>query len=366
MKKLVIIMPHVTGKGGTEKVINSVMRLLQKNNSQFETKLYIIGGSENKEWLKELNYSETVYSNNRLIRNLQNTFSIMIYLKKFLQSEKPDMVVTTHSILCFIINIIRKMTRADYPIISWIHFSLNSRNVKKKLLKNADFHLAISEGIEKQFNSLGIQSSSVYTIYNPIDRKDKLIKRPQTKTVFLYVGRVIFKGQKYIKELLEALSQVKGNWNLEILGDGADLNLCKDYAKQLNISDKVSWRGYVSSPWNEISEATALVLTSKFEGLPMVLAEAISHGVYCISSDCETGPSDIIENNINGELYKPGDVRTLKEILQGIVNGKKLTDQKRIQESINQLYLDQYYKKIEMSLEGIYYNWSYSNQKDMR
>lgn len=361
MKKIAIIMPHVTGKGGTENVVRTVMKLLQQKNSKFYPKLYILGGSEDKEWLKDLNYSETVFSRNRLIRNILNFFFIFIYLKKFIQKEQPDIIITTHSIMCFLINLIRKMTNKKYPIVSWIHFSLNAKNVKRKLLHFADFHLAICPSIKKEFESLRITNSKVYIIYNPIYFTNNTVSRPKEKAHFLYVGRVIYEGQKRIKDLLTALSKVNGEWQLDIIGDGKDLVLCKEYAKQLNIEKKIIWHGWMPNPWNSIDKASALVLTSSFEGFGMVLAEAISHGIYCISSNCNVGPSDIIKENMNGELFETGNIMELKRILQSIINGKSLPDQQIIKSSIENLYVDQYQSTLASALEDIYNSTQYNN-----
>ncbi|MDE9571749.1 glycosyltransferase, partial [Xenorhabdus bovienii] len=84
----------------------------------------------------------------------------------------------------------------------------------------------------------------------------------------------------------------------------------------------IFWHGWVKEPWSfvqeSIVEVSSLLLTSKNEGFPMVLGEAISYGIYCISSDCQTGTTDIIKKYRNGELYPVGDVKELAHILQCI------------------------------------------------
>lgn len=357
MKKIAFIMPHVTGRGGTENVMSIVMRALQKEDSPFRPILYLFGGSEDKRWLEGVNYTETVFSKNRVIRTIQNLSSIFISIFKFIKTEKPDIVIATHSITCFVLYWIRKFTNGNYPIISWVHFSLDIKNVKKDLLKYADFHLALCQGIKNQFRELHIPESKVFVVNNPVFPSDKIIKRPEQKTVFIYVGRVIFEGQKRVKDLLNSLSVVKGNWQLIVIGDGNDRLRCEAYARELGIEGKISWQGWVQSPWDKIEEASALVMTSAFEGLPMVLAEGISKGVYCVSSDCKTGPGDIIKDKVNGELYPPGQTNKLSLILQNIVDKQSLPSYDTVKASIDYMYINRYLEHLEDTITMIDRIW---------
>jgi UDP-D-galactose:(glucosyl)LPS alpha-1,6-D-galactosyltransferase len=88
----------------------------------------------------------------------------------------------------------------------------------------------------------------------------------------------------------------------------------------LNISDRVIWHGWLDNPWDEIHEATALVLTSDYEGLPMVIGEAMTRGVPVISTDCPTGPADYIEQGVNGWLIPTGDQSMLLEALRQVIH----------------------------------------------
>ncbi|MET1249215.1 glycosyltransferase [Sporolactobacillus sp. STCC-11] len=353
MKKILFIMPHVTGKGGTENVMAIVMKLLQKD-SNIRPSLYLFGGSEDKNWLDGVNYTETTFSDNRIIRTVQNLFSIFICLSGAIRKTKPDMVIATHSITCFVLYWLRKLSGRKFSIVSWVHFSLNVKNVNKALLKYADYHFAICPGIKQQFMEIGTQESKVYVVNNPIYRTEQIILRPKNHTVFLYIGRVIFEGQKRVKDLLESLSLVQGEWSLVVVGDGNDRAQCQKYAEQLHINQRITWYGWLEKPWDIVNEVTALVLTSEFEGLPMVLAEGISRGVYCVSSDCETGPSDIIKHEVNGELYPPHSVNQLHDILQNIVDRKKLPDQKLIQSSISQMYIEEYMRNFKKAVNDIF------------
>lgn len=112
----------------------------------------------------------------------------------------------------------------------------------------------------------------------------------------------------------------------------------------MEISRYISWKGFVNYPFMHINEADALFLTSRYEGLPMVLAEAISAGLYVVSSDCPTGPREIVSDN-NGELYKLGNVADLKSKINHIFTGN-LPNQDKMKVSVKYMYADNYYNNL--------------------
>ncbi|RYL93957.1 lipopolysaccharide 1,6-galactosyltransferase [Sporolactobacillus sp. THM19-2] len=354
MKKIAFIAPHISGKGGTETVLRTVVQLMIKKKAGYEPYIFVLGGSLDKAWLQGLPYQESHFSRNIILRNMIYFFSLLRYI----HNERPDMIISLDPMICLLVNVVRKLTRGKYPIVSWIHFSLKSSKVRTGLVPKADYHLAISSGIARQLRELYIPQERIFTIYNPLKPSEQIIPRPTSNTIFLYAGRIEFEGQKRLKDLLESLSRLNGDWILEVYGDGQDLPLCQRYADQLHINDKIKWHGYVADPWDQMKEVTALILTSAYEGLPMVLAEAISRGVYCISSDCETGPRDLIQEGKNGRLYKSGHLNDLQKLLQNLINHKELPDPVEIQKSIKKFYVGHYYTNFYNALSRIDYQWN--------
>jgi UDP-D-galactose:(glucosyl)LPS alpha-1,6-D-galactosyltransferase len=88
--------------------------------------------------------------------------------------------------------------------------------------------------------------------------------------------------------------------------------------------------GWQDDPWRATGSGSALVLTSAFEGFGMILLEAISRGLPCISSDCESGPTDIIEDGKNGWLYPVANVDRLAELMQRVVDRPELLPEARL------------------------------------
>ena len=327
MRKGIILMPYVSGRGGTETVVHNLF-LSFRNEKNIKLKLILIGGTTNSNWLKGIDYEESRISKSRklneskLVRNTYYACVLIPEIIKIIQKENPDFLISTNPVIWTLAKKITKILKKKIPIIAWYHFSLKERPIKSVLLYSADYYFAISSGIQNQLIDKGVEPNKIFLIYNPVDSDNNIIFRPQNHVKFIYIGRLMLQGQKNLKELFNALSKVHGDWSLDLYGDTQipkERAEIKKYILKNRIDKKINWKGFVKNPWNEIRSATALILTSKYEGLPMVLCEAISHGLFCVSSDIETGPADII-NKKNGKLYQSGNISQLTNILQEIVN----------------------------------------------
>lgn len=332
MKKGILIVPFMTGYGGTETVIKNLFETRKQYKQPFNLRVYSIGGSYDYSWAKEVDKDVKWISKNRKVRDLYALTIMPLDMMSYLKREKPDFVISTNPVIWFLAKKILNLLKSDAPVIAWYHYSISQKPIKRIFLNSADYYLAISSGIKRQLIEAGIDPSKVFLVFNPVTTDRHLIKRPKDKIKFIYLGRLMLDGQKNLRELFKALSIVRGNWLLELYGNESEAQAVKNYAKKLGIYSKIEWHGFVNNPWEAVKEATALVLTSKYEGLPMVLCEAISHGVYVVSANTSTGPEDIVTTD-NGKLYRLGKYEELSTILQSIVNGSYLPDQRLIQDT---------------------------------
>lgn len=230
-----------------------------------------------------------------------------------------------------------KNSNSNAKVVLWNHGSISGMNSGKKIrdkmrkiiwfwllkkwLAHADGVMAISSGIE-QFVLQCNPDQNVQLVFNPIGLSTKkTIVKNSKKIIFVYVGR-LEERQKNLSLLINALSALSEySWKLNIYGDGPSAEKIKKYARSKNIEKKIAWHGFVENPFEKIEEATCLVMTSRFEGFPLVLVEAIERGLPVVSSDCPTGPSDIVMQNINGYLFKSEDEKELVKILRNIITG---------------------------------------------
>ncbi|GAX04673.1 glycosyltransferase group 1 [Secundilactobacillus pentosiphilus] len=343
-------MPRLSGHGGTETVINYWTDFLgEKKHQIYDFKIIAPNGMDDSGWIHSRNFFKISHlmSPNRHIRHIQS----LIVLIFSIFTISPDLVIVMNTTTLKVVYFLRNFFHLNFKISTWLHFSLkHGEGFDMKALVKADYHLCISQGIREQLADLNI-NDNVYVIGNPVDRKSKSIKLNPSIPRFIYVGRLMLNGQKNLIELLIACSGLIGDWKLDLYGTGpaAEISRIQSFLKKNNIESKVCFKGWLNNPWLTIESATALVLTSKFEGLPMVLLEACSYGLPVVSSDCPTGPGDIVKED-NGFLYSSGDTNQLRNILQLLIDQRASFETKKIKESINWFYTDQYFLRLNNDL----------------
>jgi glycosyltransferase involved in cell wall biosynthesis len=134
--------------------------------------------------------------------------------------------------------------------------------------------------------------------------------------VILGVGRLT--GQKAFEVLIEAFAQVrkKQRARLIILGEGEQRSMVEALIKCLGLQADVELPGFVANPYPYMAHARLFVLSSRWEGLPTVLVEAMSLGTPVIATDCPSGPREILKNGLYGPLVQVDDPGALALAMQ--------------------------------------------------
>ena len=171
-----------------------------------------------------------------------------------------------------------------------------------------------------------LSPNDVQVIYNPIvtpELQKKAVsnlEHPWFRTgeppVVLGVGRLT--TQKAFSVLIEAFAQVKKSQpaRLLILGEGEERPMLEALIKQFGLEQDVSLPGFVSNPYPYMAHAALFVLSSKWEGLPTVLVEAMSLRTPVIATDCPSGPQEILGNGQYGRLVPMDDPDALALAIQ--------------------------------------------------
>ena len=183
--------------------------------------------------------------------------------------------------------------------------------------------------LKKQFNDNAI------CIYNPLNTKEILKKsKEKSKKIFnksknttlkiLNIGR--FTEQKDQMTLLKSLNYLRNkiNYQAVIIGRGILKSQLEEYINQNKLNDKIKLKNFVENPYKIIKQTDIFILSSKYEGLPNVLLESLVLKKFIISSDCPTGPREILSNGRGGLLFKMGNYKDLsKKIIFYLKNKKK-------------------------------------------
>jgi glycosyltransferase involved in cell wall biosynthesis len=281
-------------------------------------------------------------------------------LSRYLQQNRPFALVShlNHANVAAILA--RELSRTKTRLVLVEHNNLSAS--KSKLIRShfvkpfmqwlyprSDAIVGVSLGVahtlEKQ---LDLPKGRVITIYNPvIDREllsqsQKPIDHPWFQKnfppVFLAVGRLT--EQKDFVTLIKAFALFRKQLmaRLLILGEGESRSELEATINALGIAEDVSLPGFVSNPYAYMTNASAFILSSRWEGLPTVLIEAMACGCPVISTDCPSGPEEILEAGKYGHLIPIGDAVALSEamlkILEHPVN-QNLTVQKALQFSVD-------------------------------
>ncbi|WP_246149371.1 glycosyltransferase [Skermanella pratensis] len=178
--------------------------------------------------------------------------------------------------------------------------------------------IAVSDGVADDLTRFArLNRARIDVAHNPVVTPDLLTRAAQPVNhpwfaegeppVILGVGRL--SPQKDFATLLRAFARVRAERpaRLLILGEGALRPELEKLADELGISSDVQLPGFVDNPMAFMAKASLFVLSSRFEGLPTVLIEAIACGTSTVSTDCPSGPREILEDGRLGGLVPVGD-----------------------------------------------------------
>ncbi len=199
------------------------------------------------------------------------------------------------------------------------------------LYRKAGAIVCVSDGLRDRIKqSLRLKRSRVITIYNPIpeNASGTFSRGPLTEECrLLAVGRLV--QEKDHATLLHSFAIVRAEraCHLTILGEGElrpDLELL---VRELGLEGSVSLPGYVANVSDYMRDSRMLILSSRSEGLPTVLVEALINRMLIVSTDCEYGPREILANGEFGVLVPVGDIRLLaRGILDQLENPIRISD----------------------------------------
>jgi glycosyltransferase involved in cell wall biosynthesis len=228
--------------------------------------------------------------------------------------------------------------------------------------KLADKIIVNSQEFKKQLdNKLNVNS---LLIYNPLNKKE-INKKSKKKIKFNFfnsnkskmlkiinIGR--FTDQKDQVTLLKAINEIykKIKLKLLIIGYGKNETLLKSFVKKNRLSNQVKIINFQKNPFPFLKKSDLFILSSKFEGLPNVILEAIVLKKFVISSKCPTGPREILLNGKYGFLFKIGDYKSLAKLILKYSKNKKHS-KKKIDEAYKSLHRFNFEKNCRKYLRTV-------------
>ncbi|OGZ62602.1 MAG: hypothetical protein A2639_02565 [Candidatus Staskawiczbacteria bacterium RIFCSPHIGHO2_01_FULL_34_27] len=244
--------------------------------------------------------------------------NVLAMMAKVLSGVKVKVILTDHNHFFGLVRNARSLYRRFFGVFILPH-------LMRIFYPLSDVVICASQGVAESILEVVKIPEKVKVIYYPVatDRIQEWAQEPvghpwflnSEIPVVLAAGRLL--NQKDFPTLLRAFAMVVKTMSarLAILGEGKDRGKLEKLAEELGISDKVVFLGFQINPFKYMKRATVFVLSSLHEGFGNVLVEAMACGTPVISTDCKSGPSEIIDNGKSGILVPVGDYQSLSKAI---------------------------------------------------
>ena len=317
---LIIFMPSIEG-GGVEKNLFLISNYL---SLKFKNVKFITSSKIPKQISKKIKIINLKFLSNNFNSRFFKIILSSILLIFQIQKNRNLVILSFQAnifaiLICWIFN--RKIiVRLNSSPSGWI-----KSNIKKKIFKKiyslANLIIVNSKEFEKELNqSMNIKS---VCIYNPLDKRN-IIKKSKIKLkkyIFpkknfiklINIGRLV--DQKDHITLLKSINFLKNKLKIKlvIIGQGKNKSKIINFINENHLQNNVTILNYKKNPYPYLKSGDVFVLSSRYEGLPNVLLEAITLKKFIISSDCPTGPKEILNNGKGGLLFKTGSFMSLSD-----------------------------------------------------
>jgi glycosyltransferase involved in cell wall biosynthesis len=288
-------------------------------------------------------------------------------LVTYLKQKRPKVLLSALEDTNIIALWAQKISRIPMRVVLTVHNNLseeskNSAQLKRQLVPHlipwiypgADSVVAVSKGVAEDLVSRGLPKEKITVIYNPLVNPNLIQKaqasvehlwlKPGSVPVILGVGRL--NRQKDFPTLIRAFALVKKQISarLMILGEGEELANLQALVDELCLSEQVCFPGFVNNPYAYMAKASVCVLSSAWEGFGNVLVEAMALGVPVVSTDCKSGPAEILENGKYGPLVGVKDIQGMAEAMMKVLKTPLRSDllQERSREFSSEKSISEY------------------------
>lgn len=323
----------ITRSGGTERVALAIANVFAAMEEKFEIHILSLEHAE-KDLFFEAHPEIKVSSILKKVSSKGHKskyFKIVRTIRKYVKENQIDIIVDVDTILS--LYSIPAIAKTNAKHIAWEHFTFHQdlgvkyRNWGRILagrFSNAIVVLTIND--QQQFQTNKRIMRPVQHIYNPlmVNRYSFFEEKPMTKTI-LSAGRFSHqKGFEMLIDVAEFVFEKHPDWKWVVVGDGEEREKLERKIRKKGLEKHVLLPGLVKNIEDYYLEASMFVLTSRFEPFGLVLTEAKSYHLPCISFDVDSGPAEIISEGINGYLIPPFDVKGMADKINYLIENPKV------------------------------------------
>ncbi len=231
-------------------------------------------------------------------------------VRRFVQEHQIDVLIDIDIVLDVLSLPATKKLKTK--VISWEHFNCRfeesvwyRRLILKYSVARSDYVVTLTERDKMTYQENFGRTENISVIYNPID-EPKEESNSERKPWLITTGRLVEgKGLPYLVEMAAYILPKHPEWSWIVLGEGPERKFLEQKIEEYGLKKQLILKGMVKNVEDYLKQSAIYVLASEHEGLPMVLLEAKTHAVPCISFDIYTGPAEIIRDGKDGYLIPP-------------------------------------------------------------
>lgn len=322
--KILFLVGSIDQIGGIERVTLDTAKTFRENGDEVSVLSWCKNGNQNSFELPKQFEIKYIVEKPKSIRF---TFLHGKKIRRAVKELSPDVVIFVDSLLFLFF---RPFIPKKIKQIVWEHFNWTTvfspsakifrMTARRRAAEKADACVVLTEA-DKRLWEQNTKSSRIHCIANMVREdvlktSEKQTSLLQRKKQVLCVGRLEY--QKNIPELIEIWSLVEKDfpdWQLTIVGDGSERNLVEAKIDECEVK-QVVLAGLQSNVFDYYNDSQILVMSSRFEGLPLALIEGLFFGLPEISYNCPYGPDEIICDGNNGFVIQHGDKNAFAENLK--------------------------------------------------
>ena len=302
--KIFFFIKDVSLTGGTERVTVNLASLFASKGHDVTIISYYHGKKEptyrpssdvKLKFLLDQSCFDSGHAFSRIKRFVQAFFSVRKFVKT--ECKSKDSVIISQN---FFSNALIWLSGAASRSIGCEHFKYDVYPAPIRFVRNCVYRyfghiVCLTDKDSKRFSG-HLQENRVLTIPNMVASNDSIEVDVSSKTM-IAVGRLApQKGFDMLIYAMKAIAQKNGDWILNIFGEGEQKEYLENLIKDFGLQAHVFLKGYSKNIVNEFARSGFFVLSSRYEGFPLVLVEALGLGMPCVAFDCPEGPSLLLED----------------------------------------------------------------------
>ena len=321
--RILLVLPSLE-RGGGERVLLQLARSFLAEGREVHLAVLLGGGPLRGEVPDTAVLHELLHADHAA-RGFWLAWRAFPKLASLMRAIKPSAVLSTMTGTNLLTALACRRARVDPRLVLREAASLvNVKNPLKFLMMRwfyprATELVAVSTGIARELHRLGLAENRIHVIHNPVDSErlrrlaanDLPVKLRDKTPYVISIGRLA--EQKDQQTLLRAYasSPLRQSHRLIIVGEGDQRPYLEQLSRDLGIDDRLLLPGAMDNPYPVLAGASLHVLSSRWEGYPNVLLEALALGVPVVSSDCPHGPRELLDDGRHGRLAPISDANAL-------------------------------------------------------